>query len=105
MIAGHMHDGGANVEFTLNQKVICDSQAIYGGKPTAEDADMAAAGAGSGMAGMGGMNRMALSPEGSQGMGASGITAMTVCSDKPVQLKKGDKLSVKANFDTIKHPM
>jgi hypothetical protein len=76
-----MHDGGNDVEFKLNDKSVCVSEAVY-----AKSSDSAG--------GMGGMG----------GMGTSSITELAPCN-APIPMKKGDKLTVTANFDTIKHPM
>jgi hypothetical protein len=32
-VGGHVHDGGLNVDIELNKKTICDSKAVYGGRP------------------------------------------------------------------------
>jgi hypothetical protein len=31
--AGHLHDGGTNVQLLVNDKLVCDSKATYGGSP------------------------------------------------------------------------
>lgn len=63
----------------LNGTVICDSKAEY-------RSDNIAGHPGAGGGGMEGM-----------------ISNMKMCL-KPVDVKKGDKLSMEANYDNIKHP-
>jgi hypothetical protein len=74
---GHMHDGGAAMSVKLNGKEICNSKALYGGP-------------------------------GHEGATATGdkwttINSMEFC-EEPVKVKKGDKLTITADFDMIAHP-
>jgi hypothetical protein len=76
-VRGHMHDGGQDMVVKINGEEVCTSKAEYGGA-------------------------------GHEGVGADGkaytsIRGMTTC-DTPIKLKKGDKLSVAANFDMEQHP-
>lgn len=61
----------------LNGAVICDSRAIYGGGSST-----------------------AMSSDGSTW---ETINAMTEC-ETPVRVKKGDFLTLEANYDLVKHP-
>jgi hypothetical protein len=73
---GHMHDGGQHLEIYANDKLVCDSVATYGGDPlyvTAEGADK-----------------------------NDHISKMGLCQ-KFAELKKGDKLHLKAYYDFEKH--
>jgi Stress up-regulated Nod 19 len=74
---GHLHDGGENIDFLINGKSICDSKAIYGGA-------------------------------GQTGKAIDGTTWETVsemgeCSE-PFKVKKGDNVTVIANYNLEKHP-
>ncbi|KAF1813274.1 hypothetical protein P152DRAFT_481382 [Eremomyces bilateralis CBS 781.70] len=76
--AGHLHDGGVNVNVYLNDKVICDSQATYSTTT---------------------MGGMAMS-DGHDG--DAHIATMSGCTNiGPV--KQGDKLRIEANYDLDKH--
>jgi hypothetical protein len=93
VVEGHLHNGGDSVELTLNGKVACLSQATY--SANAED------GHGHGMGGsMGGGKGKGMSKRQIAGETLASISKCT----KPVPVKKGDKLKVKANFDLNKHP-
>jgi hypothetical protein len=74
---GHMHDGGSNIEVKVNDKLACDSQAIYGGK-------------------------------GHVGTTHDGKTWQTIGDMKTcpegVVVRKGDKISMSANYDLEAHP-
>ena len=72
-----MHDGGTNLEFWVNDKLICDSKAIYGGE--------------------GGTRK---STDGKVWETMSGNIECT----EPVQVKKGDKIFLQSNYDLEKHP-
>jgi hypothetical protein len=74
---GHMHDGGSNIDLKVNDKLACDSQAIYGGK--------------------GHVGRT------SDGKTWQTIGDMKTCPDG-VLVKKGDKISMSANYDLEAHP-
>jgi hypothetical protein len=55
---------------------------------------------------MGGMSHMKIKRDEPHGVVALGetISSISKCT-KPVQIKKGDKLKVSANFDLDKHPL
>jgi hypothetical protein len=74
---GHMHDGGDEVVLKINNNTICDSKAIYGGT-----------------------EQSAVSADGKKW---ETISKMLECHDV-VKVKKGDELTVQANFDLEKHP-
>jgi hypothetical protein len=78
--AGHLHDGGKDVKVYLNDKVICDSNAIYGGRGYVESASA-----------MGDMASMAH------------IGKMTTCVNMG-EMKKGDTIHIDANYDFTAHP-
>jgi hypothetical protein len=74
---GHMHNGGVGVVVSVNGKESCTSKAIYGG-------------------------------EGHEGVDPDGkpwstLRELTIC-DQPIEVKKGDKLGLEAQFDMEKHP-
>lgn len=74
---GHMHDGGSNIDLKVNDKLACDSQAVYGGK-------------------------------GHVGKNADGTTWETIGDMKTcpegVVVRKGDRISMSANYDLVAHP-
>jgi hypothetical protein len=74
---GHMHDGGEDVVLKVNNNTICDSKAIYGGDTQ--------------------------SVTSASGKKWETISKMTECHDV-VKVKKGDELTVQANFNLEKHP-
>jgi hypothetical protein len=74
---GHMHDGGVNIVFKINDKVVCDSKAIYGGEGH--------------------------SSKGSDGQLWETIAESTSCMD-PIPVKKGDSVHMQANYDVELHP-
>jgi len=76
-IRGHLHDGGVNLFLKVNDKVICDSKAEYGGEGhTTKTAD---------------------------GKVWDTIRATSMCED-PIKVKKGDKMYMQANYDVGLHP-
>jgi hypothetical protein len=77
-MGAHMHDGGDNMELLINGKVACVSKAVYG------------------------IDGQVLTD--ANGNTASAIVGMKPCID-PIQLKKGDRLAVTANYDRSIHPM
>jgi hypothetical protein len=77
-MGGHMHDGGDNMELLINGKLACVSKAVYA------------------------IDGQVLTDK--NGKTASSIVGMSPCVG-PIQLKKGDKLSVTANYDRSAHPM
>jgi hypothetical protein len=74
---GHLHDGGTNIQLKLNDKVVCDSQAIYGG-PGAETVV--------------------------DGKVWKTISGQTECN-QPIPVKKGDNIIAHAVYDTEKYPL
>jgi hypothetical protein len=76
-IKPHLHDGGVNVTFSVNGKIACTSQAIYGGEAGTADID---------------------------GQKWETITAYEPCL-KPVEVKKGDKVKMVAWYDLTKHKL
>jgi hypothetical protein len=77
LFRGHMHDGGSNVEVKVNEKTVCDSRALYGGP--------------------GHVGKT------SDGKDWETIRDMVTCPEGVV-VKKGDKISLAANYDVIAHP-
>jgi Stress up-regulated Nod 19 len=75
---GHLHDGGVQVLLTLNDRVICDSRAIYGGDGS--------------------------SSVGPNGKPWETIREMTQCTDA-IAIKKGDVISMRSVYDTSLHPL
>jgi hypothetical protein len=75
---GHLHDGGANQTLLVNDKLVCDSLAVYG-----ED---------------GGVLKQ------NDGKTWETLTSMAECMTKPVKLTKGDKLNIVSNYNHVKHP-
>ena len=110
---GHIHDGGDHIVLKLNDKVICDSKAIYG-KDTRD-----------GKGGMGGHSHGAAPPSKQPSQKSSitdagnprtgvleprdgpqnweVITEMTQCK-KPVPVRKGDTIQMVSFYDGVKHP-
>jgi hypothetical protein len=72
-----MHDGGTSVTMFLNNKPVCVSKATYGGAGSALQVN---------------------------GKEWQTITTMSECSN-PVDIKKGDILTVSATYDTKNHPL
>ena len=77
LFRGHMHDGGSNVETKVNGKTVCNSRALYGGDGKVGKT--------------------------SDGKNWETIGDMVTCPDGVV-VKKGDKISLNANYDLIAHP-
>lgn len=98
-----MHDGGKNVTFTLNDKLICTSTAIYTAlAPGAPSHDS-----------MAGMNMAMDSLDSANGQPAAPIEAVvrkeaisdtTRCTDT-IPVKKGDFVKLAVNFDLKEHGM
>lgn len=74
---GHVHDGGVNVDFKVNGKSICNSRAIYGS------------------------DGQSMKPE--DGKVWETVSQMVECYE-PIQVKKGDLVTVDANYDLDTHP-
>jgi hypothetical protein len=87
LAGGHVHDGGLRVDIFVDDKVICDSITSYGGRPEFVQASPA-----SGLNSMKGMEKM-------QSM--SHISDQTECHNVG-ELKKGQKLKLKAYYDLSK---
>jgi hypothetical protein len=75
----HMHDGGSALKLFINEQLECESFARYGGT---EQSQMVSA----------------------DGKKWETISSMSEC-EKPLKVKKGDKLRMVADFDTVKHPL
>jgi hypothetical protein len=75
---GHIHEGGVRNYLFLNGKVICDAQAVYGGSKVS-------------------FNR-------EDGEKWEAISHMTPCVE-PIQMKKGDVMTMSTYYDTEKHPI
>jgi hypothetical protein len=73
---GHMHDGGTGILFKVNDKVVCDSKAIYG---------------------------RGQKLKGDDGKDFDALNGMVECTD-PVPVKRGDQIYLEAGFDLEKHP-
>jgi hypothetical protein len=73
---GHMHDGGTGILFKVNDKVVCDSKAIYG---------------------------RGQKFKGNDGKDFDALNGMVECTD-PVPVKRGDQIYLEAGFDLDKHP-
>jgi len=71
----HLHDGGVNIQYYVNDKAACTSEAVYGG----------------------GKNEVTVGTEKWET-----IRSYTPC-DKPVEIKAGDKLRFTALYDLTKH--
>jgi hypothetical protein len=74
---GHLHDGGVAMELYLNKKLICNSEATYGGSGEALQQD---------------------------GKKWESIVKMHDCKES-FPVKKGDILTMKAVYDKEKHPL
>jgi hypothetical protein len=77
LLVGHLHDGGNDIQLTINGKEICDSKAIYGGK--------------------------GFEGKSADGKAWNTINHMDLCPTT-IPLKRGDELVIQANYDTEKHP-
>jgi Stress up-regulated Nod 19 len=73
---GHLHDGGVDMEVKINGKEVCRSKAEYGGVG----------------------HEITIGGE-----IVKTISGMTRCSNA-IEVAKGDKLSIQANFDLEAHP-
>lgn len=92
MHRGHLHDGGDHIVLKVNDKVVCDSKAIYS-KDTR----------GPGASGHSHGRRSAESPTRPAEENWEVITEMTQCTE-PVAVRKGDNLSMTSFYDGVKHP-
>jgi hypothetical protein len=92
LLRGHMHDGGDHIVLKLNDKVVCDSKAIYS-KDTR----------GPGASGHSHSRRTVNTPRMSAEESWEVITEMTQCTE-PVRVRKDDKLSMVSFYDGAKHP-
>jgi hypothetical protein len=72
-----LHDGGTAVKLSVNGKLFCTSEAIYGGE--------------------GGKLNV-------NGKAWETISRMTECF-QPIPVKKGDKIKIEASYDTKAHPL
>jgi hypothetical protein len=87
-----MHDGGDHILLRINDKVVCDSKAIYG-KDTR----------GPGASGHSHGRRSTDTFQAPAEENWEVITEMTQCTE-PVRVKQGDKLSMVSFYDGAKHP-
>lgn len=71
----HLHDGGIGIKVYVNDRVVCESTAIYGDEGTTNTLD---------------------------GKKWQTITGYTPC-EQPVQIKKGDKVSMSSEYDLTKY--
>jgi hypothetical protein len=72
-----MHDGGTGIEMTINGKVACKSDAIYGGPGGTRKSD--------------------------DGKVWETMSGVKECLG-PMEVKKGDIITLKADYDLEKHP-
>lgn len=72
-----MHDGGTYVSMRINDALVCQSNATYGGA---------------------GSSAMV------NGKEWQTITKMSTCPG-PIPVKKGDNVTIAAGFDTLNHPL
>jgi hypothetical protein len=89
---GHLHDGGDHIVLKVNDKVVCDSKAVYS-KDTR----------GSNASGHSHGRRSIEWTEISAEENWEVITEMTQCTE-PVRVRKGDKISMVSFYDGVKHP-
>jgi hypothetical protein len=71
----HLHDGGIGIKVFVNEKLVCESNAIYGEEGTANALD---------------------------GKKWQTITGYTPC-EHPIQINKGDKISMSSEYDLTKY--
>ena len=69
-------DGGTAVQMQINGKLVCSSNATYGGEGHTTVVD---------------------------GKEWATITKMSECMD-PIEVKRGDKVKIVAAYDTVAHP-
>jgi hypothetical protein len=74
---GHMHDGGVNMILKVNDKLVCESKALYGGE-----------------------GFVSQTPDGQIW---ETLRESTKCED-PIRVNKGDRIYMEANFDLDLHP-
>jgi len=89
---GHLHDGGVKVVMYINDKLTCESDAVYGVR-TSDDGDM-----GGGHSHGGGASASAANAA------IKTISSMTKCQG-PYSVKKGDTMKLVAEYDLSKHPL
>jgi hypothetical protein len=70
-----MHDGGEKMLVYLNDKVVCETKAVYGTKLKNES-----------------------------GKEWTTISEVTQCTD-PVKVNKGDRIALETKFDEVAHPL
>jgi hypothetical protein len=92
LFRGHLHDGGDHIVLKVNDKVVCDSKAIY-----SKDSR------GPGASGHSHGRRSTDSPNAPAEENWEVITSMTQCTE-PVPVKQGDKISMVSFYDGVKHP-
>jgi Stress up-regulated Nod 19 len=74
---GHLHDGGVNIQLKINDKIICNSQAMYG------------------------TNGQTMQSE--DGKSWEALSEMSQCTG-PWKVNMGDQVFIEANYDLDKHP-
>jgi hypothetical protein len=92
LFRGHLHDGGDHILLKVNDKVVCDSKAVYS-KDTR----------GAGASGHSHSRRSADPPTAPAEENWEVITSMTQCT-RPVRVRAGDKISMVSFYDGVKHP-
>lgn len=100
---GHLHDGGDYIVLKLNDKVICNSKAIYS-KDNRGPGNTGMSGHGHGTPNAKPARRSA-DPQAPPAVDGNWevITEMTQCT-APIKVKKGDKISMTSFYDGVKHP-
>ena len=89
---GHMHDGGTSIEMYKNDEVICVSLPQY------------VSGGNSAMRMINGLEKRQMGHDNSGNKNAEHIATQSPCIfDRPVPLKKGDKIHIKANYNFTSH--
>jgi hypothetical protein len=78
LIGAHLHDGGVNLEMKVNDKLVCDSRATYGGQ------------------------KGTLKTNSSQVWQT--ISSISECTE-PIKVSVGDNVTLQANYDLVKHPL
>jgi hypothetical protein len=106
--ANALADGGVGMHMSINDKYVCSSLAEYGYR--GEEDNMSAAGTkgAKDMAGMGGHahGKSAVVNDGPHNeKSILTVAGMSQCSGGPFKVKKGDYITLKAEYDLKKHPL
>jgi hypothetical protein len=75
---GHLHDGGVQIDMFINGRYVCSSKSVYGGTSG--------------------------TLTGKNGKTWKTISQMTGCPG-PIKVKKGDYMTMIAEYDLGKHPL